>query len=56
MKQCFALAAVLMIAGCDRQAEAAPAVDTTPAVTPLPTDSMAGMPTDSTMVRDTASE
>lgn len=56
MKQHLALAVVLMIAACDKQAEAAPAVDTTTAVTPLPTDSMSGMPTDSTMVRDTASE
>lgn len=56
MKQYLALAAVLMIAACDKQAEAGPAADTTATVAPLPADSMAGMPTDSTMVRDTASE
>ncbi len=56
MKQCLALAAVLMIAACDKQADAVPAADTTATDAPLQADSMAGMPTDSTMVRDTASE
>ncbi len=56
MKQYFALAAVLVIASCDRQAEAAPAVDTTAGLTPVPPDSMTSLPADSTMVRDTASE
>jgi uncharacterized lipoprotein YajG len=40
MKKYLIVAAVLMMAACDKKQEATPAADTT-AVTPSPTDSMA---------------